>query len=199
MIPSDFFDTAVAKTATLIGMQDAHHITMTNDQVARLCVEIAYTQICNRCKRRLHYEERTERYAEITGPMKIKNAPVDMDQPIIVKVNHVVQTPDTYCIAEGVLYLGVTEPDESLEFDPVLVHLTNTGGFLLAGDNDMLESGLVIQGVGNYNRKDLFGFKQTQGERGTTKTPSDDGDLLQSVIALIEPLCYYGPGSDCAI
>jgi len=55
-----------------------------------------------------------------------------------------------------------------------------------------------MQTLGNYHRRDTLGLRDvvsgSSGQANVSRSPADSGDLLESVISLLQDLVYEGIG-----
>lgn len=196
-VPTGFFDAVVADLAKTYPIKDAEGYTVERDPVALMCVRLAYQQICAHNRNSLHKEARTVCYDEVYGPLPLMHTPIDNTAEIIVEVDRVVLTTDEYVIWNDVLYLS-SEPDPDICYGSArFIKTTMTAGLALPIEDSPLYAALLFQGIVNFNRRDILGFVQVQGEKGTTRTASDRGSLIESVKELIQHYTYYGNGRLC--
>lgn len=196
-IPTGFFDKVVAEVSRMYQVTDGEGYNVETDPVVRLCVRVAYQQICAHIKTTLHKEERTVVYPAVYGPMPLMHSPIDTQLAITVESDFVQLATNEYNITDGVLYLAET-PDPRLCYgEPHYVKVKCTAGITAISEESNLHSALVIQGIANFNRRDLLGFTQVTGEKGTSRSVSDKGVLLDAVKELIQDYLYYGDGRIC--
>lgn len=198
-IPATFFDKIVADLGQTYGLTNtAGDQPDETSPVAKLCVRFSYAQIMAYTHTTFHKAARTMCYYEVYGPLQLQHYPLDTGETIVVEVDGEV-VPDTdYVIDGNIFYLGDTVDPQICYGSPLFVKITSTAGYSEASDNDTLATALLMQGIANYNRRDMFGFAEVQGEGGTTRTPSDRGGLIDAVKELLAPLVYYGDAAECS-
>ena len=196
-IPTGFFDAVVADLARTYQIKDGEGFAVERDPVVLTCVRLAYQQICAHTKVSFHKEARVVCYDEIYGPLPLMHAPIDPDAVITVNVDTVDLTASEYVIWNDVLYLS-SEPDPDLCYGyGRYIKLTNTAGLIAPLEDSALYAALLFQGIVNYNRRDILGFTQFQGEKGTSRGISDRGTLIEAVKDLVQQYVYYGNGRPC--
>jgi hypothetical protein len=125
------------------------------------------------------------------------HTPIDNAVPPIVEVDQVILTAEEYVIWNDVLYLS-SEPDPDLCYGTArFVKMTATSGLSAPLEDSPLYAALLFQGIVNFNRRDILGFVQIQGEKGTTRTASDRGAMIEAVKELVQQYVYYGNGRLC--
>lgn len=201
VIPPSFFDKLVAEACQILGLEDANKVVKDTDPTVKLCVRSAYTQAKKFCKRAFHKGSRRDYYERYYGPLELRSLPIlysetDPSVPLItVTVNgEAAETEDVVLLSDGRLSLmdAVDDIPEPLYFNIVV---TATTGYEVVEENDTLYTGLLLQTVANYHRKDSLGLRETQGEKGISRSPADSGELIESAKQVLEALVYHGQGS----
>lgn len=196
-IPTGFFDAVVADLARTYQINDGEGYAVERDPVVLTCVRLAYQQICAHTKVSFHKQERVICYDEIYGPLPLMISPIDPAASIVVNVDNVDYLPSEYVIWNDVLYLS-SEPDPDLCYGyGRYIKMTSTAGITAPIEDSALYAALLFQGIVNYNRRDILGFVQIQGEKGTARTISDRGALIEAVKDLVQQYVYYGNGRLC--
>lgn len=197
-IPPEFFDAVVADLARTYSIKDGEGYPVERDPVILTCVRLAYQQICAYTRNTFHESARSVCYDEVYGPLPLMHTPLKVGAAITVTVDNVVLTADEYVIWNDMLYLS-SEPDPNLCYGYArFIKMTCTAGLLVLDSESQLYAALLLQGIVNYNRRDILGFVQLQGEKGTTRTISDRGALIETVRDLVSIHVYYGNGRLCS-
>ena len=200
-IPAGFFDQLVAEACQVLGLEDANKVVRDFDPTVKMCARAAYTQCKKFCKRAFHKGSRRDYYERYYGPLELRSLPIlyDENDPsvllIMVTVNgEAAETEDVVLLSDGRLSLfdAVDDIPEPLYFNIVV---TSTTGYEVVEENDTLYTGMLLQTIANYNRKGSLGLRETQGEKGISRTPADSGELIESAAQVLEALVYHGQGS----
>lgn len=193
IIPADFFDVLITDVCQIYQLEDADNVPKEDDPIVRLCATLAYNQAIVYCRKEFHAEERLERYPGVSTPIYLRSQPVDDTQPMEVWVNFALRDPASWSLRAGVLYFLSSTPSPTECYEDVYdVEVRYTGGLALPSEIGNLYSALIFQTIGNFNRRDVLGFAQTSGERGSSKKPDDHGSVLEAAAQLLDPLRYYG-------
>lgn len=196
-IPTGFFDKVVAEIGRTYQVTDGEGYNVETDPVVRLCVKLAYAQVCAHIKTSLHKEERTVVYPAVYGPLQLMHYPIDFDATVTVESDFVAVATADYVIVDGMLYLS-SEPDPSICYgNPHYIKVKCTAGLTAPVEGSGLHAGLVVQGIANFNRRDLLGFTQVSSEKGVSRLVNDKGTILDAVKELIQEYMYYGDGRLC--
>jgi len=197
-IPTGFFDDVVGDLARTYSIKDGEGMVVERDPVVLTCVRLAYQQICAYTRNTFHKSARSVCYDEVYGPLPLMHTPVDNTAEIIVEVDNVVLAPGEYVIWNDMLYLS-SAPDPDLCYGFArFIKMTCTAGLATIDADSPLYAALLFQGIVNYNRRDILGFVQLQGEKGTSRTISDRGALIETVKDLATIHMYYGNGRLCS-
>jgi hypothetical protein len=196
-IPEGFFDNVVADLARTYSIKDGEGFAVERDPIVLTCVRLAYQQICAHTKVGFHKDQRIVCYDEIYGALPLMHSPIDPDATITVNVDGVDMTTEEYVIWNDTLYLS-SEPDPDICYGSArYIKMTATAGLTAPVEDSALYAALLFQGIVNYNRRDILGFVQLQGEKGTARTISDRGALIETVKDLVQQYVYYGNGRLC--
>ena len=197
-IPSAYFTKVIADLAQTYGLTGTGDHVDETSPVVSLCVRYAYAQIMAYTHSSFHKIERTTCYYEVYGPLQLKYFPLDTTATIEVWIDTVL-TPDTdYVIDGNVFYIGeVADPTICYEF-PHFIKIKSTSGYDDVTEDDIISTALLMQGIANYNRRDLLGFVEVKGEGGVTRAPSDRGGIIQAVTELLSGHVYYGNAVACS-
>ena len=200
-IPERFFDQLVAEACQIIGLEDANKVVKDTDPTVKLCVRTAYTQCKKFCKRAFHKGARRDYYEHYYGPLELRSLPIlysetDPSVPLLtVTVNgEAAETEDVVLLSDGRLSLMDSIDDVPAPLYSNIV-VTSTTGYEVVEANDTLYTGLLLQAIANYHRKDSLGLRETQGEKGISRSPADSGELIESAKQVLEALVYHGQGS----
>ena len=197
-IPTGFFEEVVADLAKTYSIKDGEGMVVESDPVVLTCVRLAYQQICAYTRNTFHHSARSVCYDEVYGPLPLMHTPLDNTAAIVVTVDNVVLTASEYVIWNDMLYLS-SEPDPDLCYGAArFIKMVCTAGLPVLDPDSQLYAALLFQGIVNYNRRDILGFVQLQGEKGTSRTISDRGALIETVKDLVALHSYYGNGRLCS-
>lgn len=197
-IPTGFFNDVVAELARTYSITDGEQYPVETDPVAKTCVRLAYQQICAHTRNTFHESARSVCYDEVYGPLPLMHTPLNLTEEIIIEVDNVILNSDEYVIWNDMLYLS-SEPDPNLCYGAArFIKMTCTAGMAVLDTESQLYAALLFQGIVNYNRRDILGFVQLQGEKGTSRTISDRGSLIETVKELVALHVYYGNGRLCS-
>jgi len=203
-LPQQFFDQLVAESCQIIGLEDASKILKDTDPVVKLCARSAYSQGKKFCKRPFHKGERVDFYSEYYGPLELRSLPLcinpqDVNQSLLLAVSvdgTALATTDFSILPDGRLCLYGKDDDTSApQYEKILV--TSTTGYEKVEENDTLYTGLLLQTLANYHRKDSLGLKEVTGQHGIARFPADSGEMIESAKQVLEGLVYHGQG--CAV
>lgn len=193
-LPTDFLKEAIAEAARYKNIVDAGKQVKENDLTVAISTKIAYTQLCKVAKRPFHWGERVEYYDEYTGPLLLRCFPIDLTLPVKVIVDGEELAREDWRISKGRLII-----EDNTESDPQTalfkdIELHATSGLKLCEENSTLFTSLTVQAIGNLHRKDLYGMAEAVGETGSRRTPADSGEVLASVMTMMQDLVYMGLG-----
>lgn len=193
-LPEDFLKKVIAEVAALKNIVDAQKVVKETDATVTACAKIAYTQICKFCRRPFHWGARTEYFDVYTGPTLLRSLPLDRTQPILVIQDGTELKTTEYKIVRNRLILYDDLTDSVGNPRHPNIEFVSTGGIKLIEDNNTLYTAVMMQAVANYHRKDTYGLSETSGEKGVARTPSDSGEIIESVRQLLDELQYNGIG-----
>jgi len=204
VLPEHFFDHLVAESCQIIGLEDASKILKDTDPVVKLCARAAYIQSKKFCKRPFHYGERQDYYAAYHGPLELRCIPIavnlaDPNRSLLLSVvvdGVAVASEDVAILPDGRLCLYTQEDDTAAPLYENIV-VTATTGYETVEENDTLYTGLLLQTLANYHRKDSLGLKEVTGQHGIARFPADSGEMIESAKQVLEGLVYHGQG--CAV
>jgi hypothetical protein len=200
---TEFLAPVVAAAAQFMEVTDADGNLKTTDPVIQLAALMALSQISGYCKRPFINDERREVYEHFNPKgQELRVIPVDSISKVELRYNASeweVVSPDDYTLDGNVLTILDTAISDiavwlSGEDDAGLkdVRVTYVAGLDDIEENGLLLSGLTVQAVANYHRRDLLGFSSVTSDKGTAKVPSDAGDVVQAAETIVAPLVYYG-------
>jgi len=189
-----FFNSILVEAATLKGLLNDDGTVKSDDPAMVLSVNWAYSQICEELDRPFEYAEYVEYHDEYRAPLQLRAFPPDANKPVSVLLNGTPIEPENVKFVQGRLVLyndGAEDPS-----NPRYKHLQVTywGGYTDCGANTRLRTGMVMQALANYHRRNTFGLAESSGQNGVYKRPSDSGELLDSVRQVVARLAYTGSG-----
>ena len=191
-LPDGFLTTVIAEVAALKGIVDANKVVKEKDPTVTACAKIAYTQICKTCRRPFHYAERTEYYDDYIGPTLLRSFPVDRMKPMLLLIDGEEETDFKIVRNRLVIRDDTTTDTGDPRYDNI--EFTSTAGVKLLEENNTLYTAVMMQTIANYHRRDTYGLSETSGEKGIARTPSDSGEVIESVRQLLDELVYNGTG-----
>lgn len=125
-------------------------------------------------------------------------------QEILVTFDHAAFS--YYKVEENVLVLEDTSMTSAFlkgkdYYDqfPLDLRVQTYGGYSSPLTKDIeptLFSAFIQQTIANYNRRSHIGFKSISSDKGTSKVPSDSGELLKIVKTMLDTFVYEGIAED---
>jgi hypothetical protein len=198
-IPAGFFDGVIAEIAELYPITDGEQFVAEKNPVVKMCVRLAYQQICSFTNTTYHKDVRSVEYAAMLSPFMLMHTPLDTNVAYTVTIDLEARVAGTdFVIVDDVFYIGDSPNADQCFGFPITVKINSTAGIPVLIEDTPLYSALLFQGIANYNRRDLLGFTQITGEKGTSRSVNDKGGLLEAVKELVVPLMYHGNGRLCS-
>ena len=191
-LPDGFLATVIAEVASLKGLVDANKVVKEKDPTVAACAKIAYTQVCQACNRPFHYAERTEYYDDYIGPTLLRSFPVDRMKSMLLTIDGEEETE--FKITRNRLVIRDDTKTNTGSPRYPNIEFVFTGGIKLIEENNTLYTAVMMQTIANYHRRDSYGLSESSGEKGIARTPSDSGEVIDSVRQLLDKLIYNGTG-----
>ena len=198
-IPDAFIDKLADEVAEFKQIEDASDLPKANDPIVKLACRIAYGQVEAYCARPLYKNTYTDCFEQVTNEFYLRVLPIisvasikNADDDSLIDPAHYTVRGEKIILSDVAWFLYGAE-----EKTPIDLKVEYDGGYEFHDDDDILRTALVAQSIAMYNRKDLLGHSIIDTGKGTVKSSTDKGDIVEAVMRTLEPFIYYGRGYPC--